>query len=144
MDTRRLLSLRINGMFLLGALVVQYALGMYVNMYISFSENATAGQRWEFAWSQWPLATHIVLAILLLLGAILFLTRALIYKQKKWIIGSAIGLVGILAAGGSGAIFIPSQTNVYSYSMALWFLISFAAYCWVLFSSRRATDQSAI
>ncbi len=104
-------------MFPLGALVVQYALGMYVNMFISFPENATAGQMWEFAWSQWPPATHIALAILLLLGAVLFLIRALLFKQKKWIIGSSVGLVGILAAGGSGAIFIPTQSDALSYSM---------------------------
>lgn len=134
---RRLLSLRINAMFLLGALVVQYALGMYVNLYTSFPNNATAGMLWEFAWSQWPLASHIILAILLLLGAVLLCVRAILYKDKKWIIGSVVGLLGILAAGGSGAIFIPSQMNAYSYSMSLSFLIAFGAYFWVLFLPRK-------
>ena len=137
---RHLLSVRINGMFLLGALVVQYALGMYVNLYVAFPSSATTGQLWEFAWSQWPLASHIGLAILLLVGAILLCIRAILYKNRTWIIGSVIGLLGILAAGASGAIFIPSQMNAYSYSMSLAFLVAFAAYCWVLFATRRTVQ----
>lgn len=138
---RRLLFLRINGMFLLGALVVQYALGMYVNLYTSFPSSATEGQLWEFAWSEWPLASHIVLAILLLLGAIVLCVRAILSKDRKWTIGSSIGLLGILAAGLSGAIFIPSQMDAYSYSMSLAFLVAFAAYAWALFSTRRSIEM---
>ncbi|MGH7141395.1 MAG: hypothetical protein ACREGH_02055 [Minisyncoccia bacterium] len=132
---RRLLSLRINGMFLLGVLVVQYALGMYVNLFVSFPQNATGGQLWEFDWSQPPLASHTMLAFLIFLGAIVFCVRAMLYKQKKWIVGSVIGLLGVLAAGGSGATFVPTQTDLYSFSMSLCFLVAFASYCWVLFGT---------
>lgn len=127
-------------MFLLGALVVQYVLGMYVNLYVTFPNGATTGQLWEFSWSQWPLASHIVLAILLVSGAILLCVRAILCKDRKWAIGSIIGLLGILAAGASGAIFIPSQMDAYSFSMSLAFLVAFAAYAWTLFSTRRSTE----
>jgi hypothetical protein len=136
---RRMLSLRINGMFLLGSLVVQYVLGMYVNLFVAFPNGTlTTGQLWQFAWSQWALSAHIVLAILLLLGAIVFCVRAVLFKEKRRIIGSVLGLLGILAAGASGAIFIPSQTDIYSYAMSLSFLVAFVAYSWVLFSSNRS------
>lgn len=125
-------SLRIQGYSLVVALIVQYALGMYVNLFVAFPENASAGQLWEFAWSQKPLAAHIILAILILLGAIVCLIRSLVYKNKKWVIASSIGLLAILAAGGSGAVFIPSQTGLYSYAMSLMFLIAIFAYVWAL------------
>jgi hypothetical protein len=137
MNPRNLRSLRIQGMFLLGALLIQYALGMYVNLFISFPQNVTEGQLWEFAWSQKPLAAHILLAILILLGAIVALVRAVLYKHKKWIIANSIGLVGVLAAGASGAVFIPSQTNAYSYSMSLAFLVAILSYAWGLLGSKQ-------
>ena len=135
MDPRQLHSLRMHGALLAIALVVQYALGMYVNLYISFPQNATEGQLWEFAWSQKPLAAHIILALLILLGAIVALVRAILYKNKTWIIADSVGLVAILAAGASGATFIPSQVDLYSYSMSLAFLIAILAYAWRLFGS---------
>ncbi|HEV8666492.1 MAG TPA: hypothetical protein VN665_01415 [Candidatus Paceibacterota bacterium] len=138
MDFKHLRALRLNAMFLIGALVVQYALGMYVNLFVSFPENATDGQLWEFAWSQPPLAAHIILAILLLLGAIVALVRAVLYKNKGWIIANTVGLLAILAAGASGASFIPSQGDIYSYSMSLAFLAAMLAYALGLLSSPRS------
>lgn len=136
MDPKRLRSLRITGMFLVGALIVQYALGMYVNLFISFPSNATEGQLWEFAWSQPSLASHIILAILILGAAITLCVRAIRSKDRRWIIASSIGLLGIVAAGASGASFIPTQANAYSYSMALMFLVAILSYGWILFTSR--------
>lgn len=132
MNPDNLRSLRIQGMLLLGALIVQYMLGMYVNLFVSFPENATDGQLWEFAWSQKPLAMHILLAILILLGAVVALVRAALYKNKKWIVANSIGLAAILAAGASGAVFIPSQTDAYSYAMSLAFLVAILSYAWGL------------
>ena len=120
---------------LIGALVVQYALGMYVNLFVAFPDSATEGQLWEFAWSQKPLAAHIILAILILLGAIVLCIRAARSKNRRWIISSFVGLLAILAAGASGAIFIPSQTDAYSYVMSVMFLIAIFAYGWPLVAS---------
>lgn len=122
---------------LVAALIVQYALGMYVNLFISFPDSATEGQLWEFAWSQKPLAAHIILAILILLGGIVFCIRAMRSKNRRWIIASFVGLLAVLAAGGSGATFIPSQTDAYSYSMSIMFLIAILAYAWPLFASAK-------
>jgi hypothetical protein len=143
MNPQRTRSLRIQGWFLLVALVIQYALGMYVNLLVSFPETANEGQLWEFAWSQDPLAAHIILAILILLGAIVALVRALVYKNKKWVVASSIGLIAVLAAGASGASFIPSQVDLYSYSMSLAFLVAILAYAWGLFATREIDLTSA-
>lgn len=131
---RQLRGLRIQGYVLVCALVVQYALGMYVNLYVSFPDGLAGGQLWEYAWSQTPLGAHIVLAILILLGAIVCLVRALIFKNRTWTIASVVGLLAIIAAGGSGAIFIPLQADLYSYAMSLAFLVAILSYAWALFS----------
>jgi hypothetical protein len=132
MDPMRFRSLRTTGMFLLGALIIQYALGMYVNLFVSFPQNSTDGQLWEFAWSQPSLAAHIILAVLILGAAITLCARSIWSKDRRWIIASIIGLVAILAAGASGASFIPTQANAYSYSMALMFLVAILSYAWIV------------
>jgi hypothetical protein len=134
MNPRQLRGLRIQSAFLLVALVVQYVVGMYVNLFISFPDTTVQGQLWEFAWSQPALAAHIILAIPILLGAIVQCVRAARSHNRTWIWSSFIGLLAVAAAGASGASFIPSQTDIYSYSMAIAFLIAFIAYAWALFS----------
>src|SRR5476651_290256 len=106
-------------------MIAQYALGMYVTVFVSFPENADTGQSWQFAWGQPVLAAHIILAILLLIGAIVLCVRAIVYRHKTWIRASIVGLLAILAAWASGAVFVPSQAGAYSYAMSLAFLIAF-------------------
>jgi hypothetical protein len=133
-------SLRIQGWFLLVGLVMQYALGMYVNLFVSFPDGLNEGQLWEFAWSQPALAAHIVLAILIFLGGIVLCIRAYLQQDKRWIWASFVGLLAVLAAGASGASFIPTQGDIYSYSMALFFIVAFGAYAWGLFGGVRASS----
>ena len=141
MDPRLQRSLRIHSMFLIGALVVQYTLGMYVNLFVSFPDNSSQGQLWEFAWSQPALAAHIILAILIFFGSVVLCIRAARQaarsKDRRWITCSLIGLLAVFAAGASGASFIPSQTDLYSYSMSLAFLIAIFSYGWPLITSQR-------
>lgn len=127
------LSLRIQGAMLLSALVLQYALGMYVNLFVEFPQDASVGQLWEFSWRQPALAAHIILGILLFIGAIIFWIRAARFHSTTWKAPATLGFVGILAAGASGAAFVPSQTNLFSYLMSLSFLLAFFAYSWGLF-----------
>jgi len=136
-------GITIQAVVLCGALVVQYALGMYVNLFVSFPDNFNEGQLWEFAWSQPLLAAHIVLAILILVGAIVLCVRVWRAGVRAWVWPSLIGLLGVLLAGTGGAQFIPSQIDGYSYMMSLGFLIAFAAYCWGLYCAAKITSQVA-
>jgi len=132
-------TLRIQAVVLIVALILQYAVGMYVNLFVPFPEGQTEDQLWEFAWSQPALALHIIFAFLILFGAIMLCIRAARAREKKWIVASGVGLLAIFAAGGSGASFIPSQNDLYSYSMALAFLIALLAYGLGLFTTRQHT-----
>ena len=66
-------GLRTNAIFMIGLLVIQYALGMVANLFVQFPNTTDPGQLWEFARSQFTTGTHMVIVTLLLLGAIIFL-----------------------------------------------------------------------
>lgn len=129
-------KMRLHVFGLMAALVVQYALGMYVNLFVAFPENATEGQLWEFAWAHWPVATHIVLAVLLLLGAIALCVRVARARIRPWIWPAFVALLALFVAGFSGGRFIPTQTDLYSYTMSLGFIVAFMSYAWGLYASR--------
>jgi hypothetical protein len=130
-------GLRIQGAFLVAALVLQYLLGMYVDLFVPFPEGLAPDQLWAFSWSEPALAAHIVLATLLLLGAVVLCIRALLRRDNVWIIASVTGLAALIAAGLSGAQFIPTQNDVFSYLMAVTFIVAILAYGWGIYASHR-------
>ncbi len=129
-------SLNIQGIVLVGMLVAQYVLGMYVNLFVQFPEGANAGQLWEFSWRQFALASHIVLGLLLFIGAIAFLVRAIRFHSAAWKVPSILGFLGIFFGMLGGVLFIPTQTDSYSYLMSLAFLLSLVSYGWGIFAAR--------
>ena len=137
-------TLQIQSTIIIASLVVQYALGMYANLFVSFPDGIQGGSAWEFAWQQGIVATHIVLGILLVIGAIVFIVRAFVYKSATWKAPSVWGLVGIVGAAACGSAFIPSQSDAYSYAMALFFLISLGAYAWGAMAARREKESAAV
>ena len=78
-------------------LILQYALGMGVNLYVTPAHGGLSE-----AFKNGPvLALHAILGVLLILAAIALLVRSIIARNRAVIIASAIGLVAIVAAAGS-------------------------------------------
>jgi hypothetical protein len=125
-----------NAFGLLASLVVQYLLGMAINLYVTFPEFASDGQRWEFAWKQPVVAAHIVVAIGLLIGSLSLVIRAYHRREVAWKVPALVGFLAILMAGFAGSQFIPTQNDPYSYLMAACFIGAFAAYCWGLYRAK--------
>ena len=125
--------LRIQAHVILGTLIVQYLLGMFANMFVTFPDTSKEATLWEFAKAQPSIMTHIVLAALLVIGGIVLLIRAIRKKDKQWIIAGSVGLFGLLAGGIAGARFIPTQQDGYSFIMAVAFIVSFVAYGWGIY-----------
>ena len=121
-------SLNKLGFGMIIVLIVQYVLGMFTNLFEQFPDGNQIGQLWDFAWSQFPIAAHIIIGSVLLIGSIVFVIRAVRQKNKFWIMASVIGCFGILIAGMSGAMFIPTQNDSYSYLMSIFFLVAFLSY----------------
>lgn len=124
------------GIIMLGLLALQYVLGIATNLFVMFPQKKDAGQLWEFAWKQPPLAIHIILGIILIVVAIVILTQSIGQKNKLWITISAIGVLTILIAGISGAIFVQTQTAAYSFIMSISFSVAVIVYGWGVYASK--------
>jgi hypothetical protein len=126
----RVKALRRASLAALVLLLIQYGLGMYVNLYVTVP-SADQGQGLGKAISSGPaaLSVHAVLALLLALSAIGLLVQALIARYWAAATTAAIGLVAIIAAAFSGAAFV-NQGGPDGPSMAMAVLTGVAVLCY--------------
>ena len=120
-------------------LAVQFALGIGVNLYVTLP---SAGHPGHASWfgNGALLALHATLGMLLILGAIFVLVRAIMARNAALIITSAAGLVAILLAAFFGSGFTDKLTDGYSLGMAIAFAVALACYAIGLYatSTRRS------
>ena len=126
---RQLARLRGASMGAMVMLILQYALGIGVNLYVTLHKGGLSE-----AFKNGPLLIlHTILGVLLILAAIGLLVRAIIARHRAVIIASAVGLVAIVAAAGSGVSFVNSGTAGASLGMALATAVAFLCYTVCLF-----------
>ena len=106
------------------ALLVQLALGIAVNLYVTVPARDQGGGTLTAigrALSGGPvaLALHAGLGLLILLGTITLLVRSILSRRGLLIWLSAVTLLAVLGAASSGAAFVNSSTNGASLGMAL-------------------------
>ena len=130
-------GLRVNAIFMIAALVIQYTLGMISNMFVQFPDTSRPDLLWAAARSQFPTLAHIIVGSLLLVGAIVFVVRAAINHQRGWIASSVVGLIAILAAIFGGTQFVTTQIDAYSLVMALATILAFIDYGWGLVATTK-------
>ncbi len=119
-------------------LVLELALGMAVNLFVTIpvaDHGLAVGAAVGAAVGQGPavLAAHAVLGLLLLLSAAVFLVRAVLARQTTAVVAGVVGLLAMLAAAGSGAGFVASGQDAASMSMAIATAVAVLAYGLVLF-----------
>jgi len=117
------------------ALLVQYGLGMWVNLYVTVPARDQGGGEFAAigrALSHGPagLAVHAGLGLLLLIGSVVPVIRAVADRRPAFIVTSGLSLLAILGAAASGAAFVNAGTNGASLSMAL--LTALALLCQVV------------
>jgi hypothetical protein len=130
-------KLFIQGGVLSGMLVVEYLIGMYVNLFVQFPNDASTEQLWHFAWRQPFLVAHIILSVLLFVGSVVLLIRAIRYRSILWRTPSILGLLGVFLATLGGELFTSTQTDAYSYIMSIGFILALCSYGWGLMATRR-------
>jgi hypothetical protein len=117
------------------ALLVQYALGMVVNLYVTVPARdhdggiLTAVGR-AFANGPAAVAIHTGLGLLLIVGGINLVIRSARSRHRPLIWLSAVSLLSILGAAAGGAAFVNSGSGGASLGMAL--LTGVALLCSVL------------
>jgi hypothetical protein len=101
-------------------LVIQFALGIYVNLYVTVP-SADHGHGFGQAIANGPagLTLHIVLGLLLILAALGFLVQAILARRPALITAAVLGLVSMIGAAGSGSAFTGSGQDGASMAMAL-------------------------
>lgn len=128
---RPLSALRGNCMGAAVLLIVEFGLGMGVNLYVTLPSHKSLIAT---VLGSATLAAHAVVAILLLGAAIGALVRAV--RARKAIALTATGLAAMVAAGISGAAFAGSQSAGASLAMALATAAALFCYLAAVFSMR--------
>ena len=106
------------------AVVVQYALGIWVNLYVTVPARDQGGGFLAAigrALANGPVALgiHAGLGLLLVLGSISLVVRSVLSRNRALIAASAVFLLALLGAASSGASFVDSGHDSASASMAM-------------------------
>jgi len=106
------------------AVVVQYALGMWVNLYVTVPARDQGGGFLTAigrALANGPVALgiHAGLGLLLVLGSISLVVRSVLSRNRAVIAASAVFFLALLGAASSGASFVDSGRDSASASMAM-------------------------
>lgn len=111
-------------------LVVQFSMGMVLNLYVPVpASDAHAGLVQEIKTAPLALTVHVVLGLLLIAGASILLIRAAGIRDVPMIAMTTAGLVAILGAFGAGELFVRNGQSSASLTMA--FLTAAALACYV-------------
>jgi len=125
----RLARIRMAALGAVTMLIIQYILGM-----IYLYGTAPTATKSIGLFSSPVLALHVILGLLLLVSAIMLLVRAIGARHKLTIAMSAVGLLGIVAAGFAGLAFTSKGSNGASTGMAIAFAVSLACYVVIIFA----------
>lgn len=130
-SARGIEALRGNCMGAAVLLIIEFALGISVNLYVAVPPGKSFLSE---VFSSAVLGAHAVISLLLLGAAIGALVRAI--RARRLIVPASVGLAAIIAAGISGATFVGSQTNGASLSMALATAVAMFCYLVAVFRLR--------
>lgn len=101
-------------------LLVQFVLGVYVNLYVTVP-GADQGHGIGKALGSGPpsLILHIVIGLLLVLAALGFLVQAVLARSPGLIAAAAAGLIAMIGAAFAGSRFVGSGNDAASMLMAV-------------------------
>jgi len=139
-------------LLLIGLTLVQYLLGMVLNLFVVISRQhpgASGSDYFVRAYQSmvWGLthggvlAFHIGLGIVLLLGSIRLAVATWAVAQPRVRTVGVAGSLAILAAAFNGASFLNYNEDVNSMLMAAFFAIALFCFAWTLFRATTAAPE---
>jgi hypothetical protein len=140
LQARRLPALRRASLGALVMLIVQFGLGIGVNLYVTLPAKGSAGDAFS---NGAVLALHAVVGLLLIVTAIALLVRAIIARHRPVIAAAAVGLLAIATAAASGFSFVRDGTNAASLAMALATGVAMLCYALALYLVRTPATRPA-
>ncbi|SRR5216683_1014245 len=147
-EAARLLNgLRRTGLGMSIVLLVQYGIGMGVNIYVkvpSVDKGSGIGRAFGKSISNGPaaLSIHAALGLLLIAGAIFIVVRAVQAGHGALIVTSVVALVALLGAAISGASFVDKGQNGASLTMAILTGVTLICYIVPLYILRAGQEPS--
>jgi hypothetical protein len=139
---------------LLIALLVQFGLGMYVNLFANIplhhpghgASDFFAGSYHSVAWAETSphapliLAFHGGLGLLLVLGSLWLAVLAIRGRRAGYVWAAVLGALFILGAGFNGSSFLNYNHDANSYVMALLFALAVLCYI-IILALPRSTER---
>ena len=113
---------------LLGILSLEFLFGMIANLYVEFPDTTDQQALIDASWKHWPVATHMILALGILLLALTVAILGLRTKQKAISAMSMIGFLSLVAAALGGDRFVRTQHEAWSLTMAIGFIVAMGVY----------------
>jgi len=141
LEGRRSPQLRIALAGMLAALVVQFWLGMWVNLFVDVPKSHPGANPPEYfsgvarsvTWaltlgaSPW-LTLHAALGLVLVLASFGLLARAIAIRSRGLIVAFSLGVIGVLGAGFNGGSFLNYHEDFSSMLMATGFAVAIISY----------------
>jgi hypothetical protein len=136
-------GLRPNAFAVAVLILVQYGLGMWVNLFATIpasdhGKGAFAAFGAAVAHGPAGLTLHALVGTLLLVGAIAFVIRAALGRKTAATVLGGTGLLAIIAAWVNGALFVGNGANGSSFGMAMAAALALLCYMTILFRPGRA------
>ncbi len=139
-DTRRWLRLSASAHLLLGLLVVQLLLGIYVSVQVALPSTPLTLSQYLMGQGNAGVVAHIALTALLLLAGLILLALALTTRKTGVIVDGVFGLafLALAAIGGYRFLFVTYQSTSSLALMIAGFVGALLAYAITLVTSRRS------
>ncbi len=139
----RIVVLRRTTLAMIVLLLVQFAVGMAVNLYVKVPAGAKSGGFGTgigraLSHGAPALVLHVIIGLLLILAAVGVLVRAIQVRRASVVTAGAVGLVALVGAAINGDRFVVHQANGSSLAMALLFALALLVYVLALYSSGNA------